>query len=793
MNQRCWTEEEDNYIKDNFGIIPFSEMAKQFGCAISTVQRRAIFLGLNVKKRTTKRWTLEEEQLLREYSKKYVTKTIARKLGRSSLSIQKKAIKLGVELHFEKDPWKKWMIDYLKDNINKKSIGEIQAMLGLSYRRILTKCNELGIEYVKESWTEEEIAILKQYAGTCHYSELTKVLPRRSVGAISAKAFELGIDTISEYTKLTDENSQFIKANWGKMPITEIARQLKVSLGVVYRYKRELNLPNVGQQQKWTPEVIKKLRKDAKTKTRSELATKYKTSIQQISAIASKNNIKLIDSKRIWTEELDKKLLELVNQNLSVIEIATKMNMKANSIRQRISQLNLGDKRLQNPNWKWTKQQVNLLKSLCCEKTSYEIAEILNKNEKQVYDKAKKLGIKLNRDKHYLWTDEETRQLIKIHDQYDLHIIAQMLERSEETICKKARELGISIRYKKRSMWTPEEESQLKIYAKEFTIKEISYFLNRSTASVSSKLRYMGLSAQISPKFWTEEEINKLTELSQKYDMNEIAIMMDKSYESISYKLYELGLKAKSKSSKPWTLEEAETLLELLTTYSSFEVAQILERSEEAITAKAIKMGYDIDYKHRRWTSDEEMLLSDLWGNEPIEKIAKKLNRTESAIINRVFILGLGSQIDNNYEGLKIQDIADIFGINRITILTSWVALGLKLEFRKRSNNSIYSFVSISNLYEFLKANQNIWDSRTLEENIFGKEPEWLKEKRKTDKNMPLGSFGLDNLTKQQLLQAKKYFLQEKQQSNCNENLELLQDDSISLSFVKKKNIKERR
>ena len=53
-----------------------------------------------------------------EYSKKYVTKTIARKLGRSYLAVQKKAIKLGIELHSEKDPWKKWMIDYLKDNIN---------------------------------------------------------------------------------------------------------------------------------------------------------------------------------------------------------------------------------------------------------------------------------------------------------------------------------------------------------------------------------------------------------------------------------------------------------------------------------------------------------------------------------------------------------------------------------------------------------------------------------------------------------------------------------------------------
>lgn len=48
-----------------------------------------------------------------------------------------------------------------------------------------------------------------------------------------------------------------------------------------------------------------------------------------------------------------------------------------------------------------------------------------------------------------------------------------------------------------------------------------------------------------------------------------------------------------------------------------------------------------------------------------------------------MYVLGLGSQIENNYDGLKIQDISDIFHVNRNVILTSWVSLGLKLSFRK--------------------------------------------------------------------------------------------------------------
>ena len=94
-----------------------------------------------------------------------------------------------------------------------------------------------------------------------------------------------------------------------------------------------------------------------------------------------------------------------------------------------------------------------------------------------------------------------------------------------------------------------------------------------------------------------------------------------------------------------------------------------------------------------------------------------------------------------------------------MTILNSWVALGLKLDYRKMSNNRVYAFVSIENLYAFLEQNQNIWDSRVLEKNILGKEPEWLVEKRKTDNERTFENYNLSNLNKQQLLNSKKYFL----------------------------------
>lgn len=782
-----WTEEKVDELKNIWNTKPLYKIAADFHTTEKTIKEKASEIGLEEYK--SNRWTKEEEEILREYSKKYVTKTIAKKLGRSYLSVQKKAVKLGIELHGTTDPWKKWMIDYLKDNINKQPIGQIESMIGLSYHSILVKCEELGIEYVKQGWTEEEIQILREYANKCHYTELTKVLPNRTIGAIAAKAYELGIETISNYTKLDDKQIKYIKDNWGKIPATEIARNLKISIGILNRYKKELNLQNTGQQKKWTEEKISELREDAKTKTRNELAKKYKTSAAQISAVAGKNNIELINSKIVWTDELVSQLEKLIDQGLGISEISKEMDMKPASIRQQIRKIKGND--FVNTSatvMRWTDDEVNQLICLSKTNTLEEMAEMLNKTERQVHNKAVKLGIQINGNKQNLWTEKDTQTLIQLHDSYELHLISKVMGKSEAIIRKKAKVLGLDLKFKERTRWSLKEEQLLMEYAKDYTINEIAVLLERTTSSVNAKLKYMGIKAVQSSKFWTKEEEDELKRLSDNFSIEEIAEKMNKSYASITAKLYQLEIRAKNYSNKKWIKEEESELLELLSSYSSFEVAEILERSEEAIITKAMHLGYIIDSKHRKWTKEEETLLSDLWGSESIESIARKLNRTISSITNRVYVLGLGSQIENNYDGLRIKDISDLFQVNSNVILTSWVSLGLKLSFRKRSNHSVYSYVQINNLYEFLEANQNIWDSRNLEKNILGIEPEWLKEKRIKDQSLPTDEFGIENLTKQQLLLAKQYFLDSKQVKENTESSE----NEIGPKLVKTKENKKR-
>ena len=147
MNQRIWTNEEDEYIKNNFGNKTFSEMAEHIGCAITTVQNRAKFLGFEVEKKTARRWNEEEIELLKIMAPKYLNKTIARKLNRSINELNKKARELGIELIFKRPVWKKWKVKFLRENINILSLSQIQKELEVNYYQIMDKLDELGIEY----------------------------------------------------------------------------------------------------------------------------------------------------------------------------------------------------------------------------------------------------------------------------------------------------------------------------------------------------------------------------------------------------------------------------------------------------------------------------------------------------------------------------------------------------------------------------------------------------------------------------------------------------------------------
>ncbi len=664
MSLRVWTTEEDEYIKKNFGNKSFTEMAKYLGCAIVTLQNRTKKLGLTLEKKTVRRWTEEEIELLKIMAPKYLNKTIARKLNRSVDGLNQKAKQLGIKLIKKRPIWKKWKVKFLKENINKLSLAQIQKELDVNYYQITEKLDELGIEYDNHFWSEEELNILTELSNKVYIRELAKIL-NRTEGAITSKARKMGLDYITLKKVYKAEELQYIKNNWGMISVSDMARNLGVSQIMIQAQADKMNLPKLGQNpyKKWTEENLKKLREFASKKSITELAKYFNTTNEAIITVAYKNGIGLNDDKIHWTDE-DNALLRELAKTLDLSELAIKMHRTTSAIR-------LQAKR----------QNIQLIPN------------------------------KKNMDS--MWTADDTRKLqLLVKEGKTLLEICNLMNKKDDTVLKKARELNLDVKKEEKKSWSNEEINRLKELSQTKKISELVKELNRTSSSIKEMAKRLGIKVLNDRKNWTEEEYKLLEKLT----------MVDK------------------KTPK--------------------EIAQILGRTEDAIIIKINRRGLQIQTNDKRfWTKEEETLLSDLWGTESFEKIAKKLNRTVSSIKNKAYLLGLGSVIENNYNGLTIKEISDLFNVNIITVSVGWIALGLKYKVQKISKSKDYRYVEIKDLYEFLKANQNIWDSRNLEKNILGIEPDWLKEKRKLDR-MQNPDIERLNLTKQQLVLAKKFFLE---------------------------------
>lgn len=693
MNQRIWAKEEDEYIKNNFGNKTFSEMAKHIGCSITTVQNRARLLGFEVEKKTAIRWNEEEIELLKIMAPKYLNKTIARKLNRSVNELNKKARELGIELIFKRPVWKKWKVKFLRENINILSLSQIQKELEVNYYQIMDKLDELGIEYDNNFWSEDEIDILTELSSKVYIREIAKIL-NRTEGAIISKANKMGLDYITFKKDYTDEELQYIKDNWGIIPVTDMARNLGVSKMMIQAQANKMNLPKLGNNpyRKWTEKELIKLRRLASKKSITELARYFNTTNDAIITVAHRNGIYLNDDKIHWTEE-DNTVLRELAKTLDLSEIAIKMNRSTSAVR------------LQ----------------------------------------AERQNIKIMPNKKFIesvWTEENNKELqMLVSEGKSLLEICSLMNKKDATVLKKARELNLDIKKEEQREWSEDEIVRLRELSKTKKISELVKELNRTSSSIKAMAKKLGINVMSDRKNWTAEEYKLLEKLT----------MIDK------------------KTPK--------------------EIAEILGRTEDAIIIKINRRGLQIQTNDKRfWTKEEETLLSDLWGTESFETIAKKLNRTVSSIKNKAFLLGLGSVIESNYNGLTIKDISDLLGVNINTVSVGWIGLGLKYKVQKISKSKSYRYVEIKDLYEFLEENQNIWDSRNLEKNILGAEPEWLKEKRIRDRSLPTDEFGLENLTKQQLLLAKQYFLDSeyvKENTESNEN-------TISPRLIKTKDNKKR-
>lgn len=187
-----WTEEKIEYLKNNYGSTPVSEMMVFLCVGQTAIYKKARELGLC----KTFLWTPEKIQILKE---NYATASWEELFDLLGTQNKDCIIHKAYVLKISRDTYK-WLpeqIDFLKENYDKYSVQELSQKLGKTENAITTKAYILGISH--HLWTPEEEALLKElYPIHSNQYLAENIFIGRRKESIRTKALKMGLHKTKE-------------------------------------------------------------------------------------------------------------------------------------------------------------------------------------------------------------------------------------------------------------------------------------------------------------------------------------------------------------------------------------------------------------------------------------------------------------------------------------------------------------------------------------------------------------------------------------------------------------------
>ena len=142
-------------------------------------------------------------------------------------------------------------------------------------------------------------------------------------------------------------------------------------------------------RKEWTDDELKNLIEDAKTMNIKELVIKYNRSSISIGLKLSDNKVRAVSIIDHWKYEELELLKELVSDNLSINEIASKLNRTPAAIENKIKRENLDYAEVK----RWTKEEEYLLEQMWNEYNINIISKKLNRSKSAIRNKANSMGL----------------------------------------------------------------------------------------------------------------------------------------------------------------------------------------------------------------------------------------------------------------------------------------------------------------------------------------------------------------------------------------------------------------
>ena len=181
-------------------------------------------------------YTEEEIQYIKNNFANMTIKQIANNLNKKENSVYNVVRKLGL-IKQEHNKWTDEEIIFLKANYVHMTSEEISHYIKHSIDAINTMRDRLNLVRNK-NWSNTEIQFLKGNFESTLFSELSKVLGRTE-SAIRAKCFELNL---FKNTPWTDDEVNFVKENYMEMKTSDISQMLNRTMSAVELKAKKLGL-----------------------------------------------------------------------------------------------------------------------------------------------------------------------------------------------------------------------------------------------------------------------------------------------------------------------------------------------------------------------------------------------------------------------------------------------------------------------------------------------------------------------------------------------------------------------
>lgn len=147
MNQKHWTESEDEYLRQHYGLVPLNQITQFLDRSIYAVRWRASFLKLTESQKS-KTWSKDEMIFLSENAASHTYSELAALLGRSVSSVAHKISELKITQLYSNDtenddsdiegnvPYRKGKSNEFLRKLSKMKIGDSFLFPASEYQTI---------------------------------------------------------------------------------------------------------------------------------------------------------------------------------------------------------------------------------------------------------------------------------------------------------------------------------------------------------------------------------------------------------------------------------------------------------------------------------------------------------------------------------------------------------------------------------------------------------------------------------------------------------------------------------